>query len=280
MTHAFFFDMDGTLYETKKHAVSKLTQYALEQLKEKGYEVSVISSRSIHELKNLQKKVKNFPFDAWILEGGALILDGEDKTVQQKAMDPELVSRFAQYALESGLVWRYTTLEGNWFGTMPGLAERYIMNRLYHNAPVYKRFDPKTDKPLNILVWTSDNLRRKEIFDRFPNHSAVIYSDCVEIRAPGVSKEDALHQLKNKHHYVEVICFGDGANDAAMLKEADTGVAMGNGCQAVKEAADYVIKPIEEDGVYHFLADHRIIPPAPRELLPAEDSDWDQRDFR
>lgn len=279
MTHAFFFDMDGTLYETRKHAVSPLTQYALEQLKKKGYHVSVISSRSIHELANLQKSVKCFPFDIWVLEGGALILDREDGSRTQSTMDPELVSRFAEYALQSGLVWRYTTLEGNWFGTKPGLEERYSMNHLYLNAPVYKRFDPAADRAMNIVVWTADPIRKRDILEQFPGHSTVVYFGCVEIRAPGVSKEDALRQLKQKHHYGDVICFGDGANDAAMLKAADTGVAMGNGCDAVKEAADYVIGSIQEDGIYHFLQEHHIIPPAPRETLQTEEPDWDQRDL-
>lgn len=269
--------MDGTLYETRKHAVSLLTQYALEQLKEKGYRVSVISSRSIHELANLQKNVKNFPFDAWILEGGALILDREDGTRTQYSMDPELVSAFADYALQKGLIWRYTTLDGNWFGTRPTPKERYHMNRLYLNAPVYKPFDPKTDKAMNIVVWTTEDDEKQDILAQFPDHSCVVYSSCVEVRAPGVSKEDALMEMKQKHRYAEVICFGDGANDAAMLKAADTGVAMGNGCSAVKEAADYVIGPIQEDGVYHFLEEHGVIDQAPRQLLGDDDLLWDQR---
>lgn len=260
MTHAFFFDMDGTLYETRRHAVSPLTLYALKQLQNHGYRVSLISSRSLHEMDNLESRVRAFPFDALILEGGALVLDRQDDTRQTFPMDPALVEPFARYAADKGLVWRFSTLEGNYFGSDPTLFERYIMNRLYLNAPVRRDFDPQQDAPLNILVWVSGADEKQAVRDFFPGHSIVEYPDCLEIRAPGISKENALEAMRQKYRYSDVICFGDGNNDAGMLEAADTGVAMGNASTAAKEAADYIIGPIEEDGIYHFLCEQRIIP--------------------
>ena len=43
--------------------------------------------------------------------------------------------------------------------------------------------------------------------------------------------------------------FGDGGNDARMLRWAGTGVAMGNGAPAAKAAADYITTPVGEDGI-------------------------------
>ena len=47
------------------------------------------------------------------------------------------------------------------------------------------------------------------------------------------------------------MAFGDSGNDIPMLLAADIGVAMGNGTDAAKEAADYVCAPILEDGLLH-----------------------------
>ena len=47
----------------------------------------------------------------------------------------------------------------------------------------------------------------------------------------------------------EIMSFGDGANDVQLVKNCGIGVAMGNGCDEVKEAADFVTKRIEDDGV-------------------------------
>ena len=47
----------------------------------------------------------------------------------------------------------------------------------------------------------------------------------------------------------EVIAFGDAENDIPMLKQAGTGVAMGNAPHVVKDAADYVTLSNNEDGI-------------------------------
>ncbi len=49
----------------------------------------------------------------------------------------------------------------------------------------------------------------------------------------------------------EVMAIGDQENDLAMLEYAGTGVAMGNGIDKVKAAAQFVTKPNTEDGVAH-----------------------------
>ena len=47
----------------------------------------------------------------------------------------------------------------------------------------------------------------------------------------------------------EIMAFGDGENDADMLAFAGIGVAMGNGAEKAKAAADYVTDHIDSDGV-------------------------------
>ena len=49
----------------------------------------------------------------------------------------------------------------------------------------------------------------------------------------------------------DTFAFGDSVNDLEMLKAAGVGVAMGNGTEAVKQAADYVTSPLMEDGIWN-----------------------------
>ena len=51
----------------------------------------------------------------------------------------------------------------------------------------------------------------------------------------------------------EVICIGDAGNDLDMIQFAGLGVAMGNAFDEVKEAADYITKNNDEDGVAHVI---------------------------
>ena len=51
----------------------------------------------------------------------------------------------------------------------------------------------------------------------------------------------------------EVIAFGDAENDLEMIQFAGHGVAMGNACNALKDAADEVTLTNNEDGIAHTL---------------------------
>ena len=57
----------------------------------------------------------------------------------------------------------------------------------------------------------------------------------------------------------EAIGFGDGQNDIEMLEAVGTGVAMGNAKYEVKERADVVCKSVEEDGVYYYCLENKLI---------------------
>ena len=47
----------------------------------------------------------------------------------------------------------------------------------------------------------------------------------------------------------DAAAFGDGPNDMEIIKAAGTGVAMGNACPELKEAADVICPPVEKNGL-------------------------------
>ena len=54
----------------------------------------------------------------------------------------------------------------------------------------------------------------------------------------------------------DVIVFGDDYNDLDMFDEQFYCVAMGNGCDALKEKADYVADTNVNDGIYKACVEH------------------------
>ena len=55
------------------------------------------------------------------------------------------------------------------------------------------------------------------------------------------------------------IAYGDSMNDLEMLQAAGVGICMGNGSQALKQAADEVCPPVLEDGLYRSFLQHGLI---------------------
>ena len=47
----------------------------------------------------------------------------------------------------------------------------------------------------------------------------------------------------------DVVAFGDGASDIPVLKRAGVGIAMANAKQVVHDAADFITKSVDDDGV-------------------------------
>ena len=61
------------------------------------------------------------------------------------------------------------------------------------------------------------------------------------------------------NEYAVDIISKDGENDLEMLKAVQTGVAMGNGEEQVKQIADYVTSDINEDGIYNACKHYKLI---------------------
>jgi Cof subfamily protein (haloacid dehalogenase superfamily) len=73
----------------------------------------------------------------------------------------------------------------------------------------------------------------------------------LEILAPDVSKGGALRELAGGWGFdqSEVMAIGDAPNDLSMVEWAGVGVAIGNACAVLKEAADLIVADHDHQGV-------------------------------
>ena len=79
----------------------------------------------------------------------------------------------------------------------------------------------------------------------------------LEIMAPGVDKGRGLRQLAQKLgiRQEETAAIGDGDNDAAMLRWAGLGIAMGNASAAARGAADLETADCDHEGLANAVAE-------------------------
>lgn len=248
---AFFFDIDGTLYQNKFHEVSPKTIWALRRLLEQDNPVYLVSSRSLHEMDHLPEEFSSMLFTGLVLEGGALVLDERRNPVSSHTLNEQDVKRVSEFCRKNNLTWRYSTLEGNYFAVQaPQKIHRNMFN-LYLCAPEYKPY--QGEEVYNILIWTADSDLHKQAAELFKDFSVVEYEGCLELRNPDTSKEAEVEKICRQNRYEKSIAFGDGANDAGMLRFADLGVAVGNAYEPAKEAADVICGSIDEDGLAEYL---------------------------
>lgn len=79
-----------------------------------------------------------------------------------------------------------------------------------------------------------------------------------EYMDPRVSKTNGLSEVMQMHGWTleNLLTFGDADNDEDMVKSAGIGVAMENGSEKTKSAADYITADNDHDGIALFLEAH------------------------
>ena len=120
------------------------------------------------------------------------------------------------------------------------------------------------DYPLNKILTTSDpeylQEHYQEIMEPFKDKLNCMFTGdfYFEFTAQGIDKAKALDTVLTPMGYKreEMIAFGDGHNDASIVKFAGTGVAMANAVQALKDIADEITLSNEEDGIAASLYKH------------------------
>ena len=73
----------------------------------------------------------------------------------------------------------------------------------------------------------------------------------LELTEVGIDKANTITNMTKKlgKDVSNLICCGDGFNDLSMIKAAGIGVAMANAQEKVRQAADYITKSNDEDGI-------------------------------
>lgn len=114
-----------------------------------------------------------------------------------------------------------------------------------------------------LLKYLSRNFMNRLSFCR----SRTNFCEMIDVSA---SKWNALKQLADEWGILpeEIMAIGDQGNDVSMLTHAGIGVAMGNAPDDVKEIANYVTTPIDQDGaaeaIEKFVLGNIPLEPSPR----------------
>lgn len=113
------------------------------------------------------------------------------------------------------------------------------------------------DFELNKILTTSDpeylEAHHKEMMAPFVGKLSCMFTGpfYFEFTAQGIDKAKALETVLIPRGYKieEMIAYGDGHNDASMVKYAGTGVAMANAVQDLKDIANDITLSNDEDGI-------------------------------
>lgn len=261
MKHAVFFDIDGTLWDHHMKIPPSAAE-AIRKLRENGTYAFICSGRSRAAIQ-AEELLEGIGFDGILGACGTYIeYEGEvvfNRELSEEEME-ELFSCFYRHQTPivlEGRQYLYADMNefcdnvyiqnlkkslGEGFQPMDAHAGRYHANKM---TAYFTKGDIATVREA-----------LKAHFDLI-FHTAEVF----EIVPKGFSKAKGIQWICD---YLNIpvkntYAFGDSVNDLEMLSYVGHGIAMGNGTDAAKEAADYVTADLWEDGVMQGLRHFSLI---------------------
>lgn len=251
MIKAAFFDIDGTLIPHGQERFPKSTLKALRLLKDKGIKVFIATGRPVTTIGNA---LSQFYFDGYLALNGQYC-NVEGHIVRDCYIPKDDIEKVLPYLINRQIScvfaekdYVYVNLISNQYKEFHRGKEEF-MNKVDDVKRV------QNHKTYQLIIFIDEN-QETELFHHLPNCKSArwhpMFADIIPVNGGKDKGMDAIIDYLNIT-LEEVIAFGDGGNDIAMLKHAGIGVAMGNASEKVKKAADYITTKDSENGIYHAL---------------------------
>ncbi|MCC4909228.1 HAD family hydrolase [Microbacterium sp. cx-59] len=256
-------DIDGTL-TNERGDIPASAAAAIAEARSRGHLVFLATGRSPLEI---DPRVDALGFDGLVAGAGAYVLFEGDWIVENELTE-EQTRRVAGILDELGLDY---SLQGR-RGVYPTAGHRARMQRVLASFG-YTRADME-NSGVRLHVLDPGEIRydhaAKIVFDgdapsaydlvtaRLGEEYVVVGGTLPglgtasgEISPRGVHKAAAIEVLAERlgRTMADTVAVGDSGNDIEMLRACGVGVAMGNGTDAAKAAADFVTDAVEDDGL-------------------------------
>lgn len=250
-----FFDIDGTLVDEKTQILPQSAVDAIAQLKQQGH-IPVLNTGRPYT--HVDPRVRALPFAGCICAGGAQVcLDGQwlrNESVPMEVM-PYLIERVrlhglqVMYEAEGGYY-----LDGN-YSDHPEI--KLQSENLRRFGCFIRDVSDGIDSPV-VKFCTFDRPgcdRAAMVADAAPWFDYIDRRGMAEFVRKGNSKAGGMALILQALGcpQEQTMAFGDSGNDIPMLRAAAIGVAMGNGVEEAKKAANFVTKTVLDDGIAYAL---------------------------
>ena len=249
MKHVFF-DIDGTLWDYRS-IIPESTSRAIKKLQANGHKAYICTGRTPGYI--TKPNLLSLGFDG-IVSGLGTRVEVDGKVIFEYIIPSDIATRaidtVKRYGFRSILEGpEYLYMDYDEFKDDPygQKVMRDVEDRMLSLSDNYgKWIISKFSCDMTGCDKASCYRELEDDFD-FVEHNAVV----VEMVPKGFSKGTGIVKLCELKgiDMKDTIAIGDGANDVDMFRVVGYSVAMGNGADRAKEAADYVTATLHEDGI-------------------------------
>lgn len=261
MIKAAFFDVDGTLVSFRQRAITDRLREDLLELRRRGIKIFLTTGRARQDLARTGM-MRDVVFDGYVTLNGQCCYNEREKyrDVTICREDLESACRITRENPHIAVL-----MEGDGASYLNRINDRvrdifrFLHTDLYEIQPVEWMLEHKVYQFVPLVGPEEERL----FVDAMPHCAHTRWHpQGIDIVPQGGSKAAGIRATMEYYglRTEDIVAFGDGENDAAMLELAGTAVAMGNAIEAVKNIADYVTASVEEDGVSQAFRQLKLLP--------------------
>ncbi len=252
MKKAVFFDIDGTLWDSRNF-IPESTGKAVEALRKNGHLTFICSGRTRAFIQS--PALLGLGFDG-IVSGCGTMIEYRGKELFLKELDPALVAFTVESVRSCGFRpilegARYLYMDDDEFAddAYGKKVMRDCGGRLRSILGYWGKWE------ISKLSCATDHADRARCFAMLSEY----YDYCIhnenvaEFLPKGYHKGSGIENLCEllDLDIADTYAFGDSVNDLSMFEAAGISVAMGSGSEEAKNAADYVTDSLYDDGIWN-----------------------------
>lgn len=260
MKRAVFFDVDGTLWD-KYSVIPESTKESIRLLRKNGILTFICSGRTRGFIRD--ERLLSLGFDGIIAGCGTYIeYDGKELFYRQLEntqveQDLAVLRKYQMPVILEGKEYLYLDMEE--------FEEDEYGKKLKRESPECLKAMKGNEKEWNISKFSAageEGIYQKALQELQERYDFLIHGPkAIEFVPKGFSKASGIRMACEllDIDLTQTYAFGDSINDVEMLTYVAHGVAMGNGTDEAKEAAEYVTADLREDGIYKGLRHYGLI---------------------
>lgn len=245
-------DIDGTIY-TPENGISDGVKKCIKKLQDNGIHFAIATGRTYASAKYMAD-MAGAKCDLVGYQGG-IICTYDGTILDIKYLNPDIAKDIIKDFKKRNIHLNVYVEDKLYVEDDDEYIKDYIGDKGIDYFKVDSFFDLDLTK-LNKLLAINYDARLidsliNELQQKYPQiYTVKSFDYFCEIANKEATKGHALKFLANKYGIKpeEVLAIGDQNNDIEMVKTAGIGVAMGNGTEQIKQAADYVTDSVNNDG--------------------------------
>lgn len=266
-----FLDIDGTLYDHKKHGIPESAYRAVGMAKEKGHKIFICTGR----VSCMLGHVKEIPYEGVVAAAGAYVAV-DNRTVYEECIRPDKLKMILEscdaldisYILEGKKGVYMNPFIREFFRT--GGGKDTAGHEFFKQKGVYgwEKYEEEEDLIYKLCLYADREETIASFRKQLPEEYHLLIGQADEKQPFGaeltLKRNNKASGIRRALAYLggdmrDTVGIGDSLNDLEMMQECAVSIAMGNADGRLKPYADYITTDIDDNGIYNAFMQYKLI---------------------